>query len=197
MITVGIFGCSWSWGIKTFKDNWPYELSILNRSVIIKNYSYGATSLEWSYNNFKKYKNHCDLTIFQFTKPFRLTRQLSSIEIKKQTENLYTLDSAHAHKNLHRWTASRVEQSEGIDPYIDWLKQGDDRILNDYYTLIDKVEKKSDYCFFFYQPEEKNYKKIDCIEKECSCFDDYIVNDHFNLKGNKWLANYINQKVLL
>jgi hypothetical protein len=196
MITIGIFGCSWSRGIKSFKDNWPYELSVLNRSVIIKNYSYGATSLEWSYKQFQKYKNDCDITIFQFTKPFRLTHQLKPINLKKQTRNLYTLDSNQVHNNLHRWTATRTESAR-IDPYKDWLKQGDDRILNDYYTLIDKINKISDYCFFFYQSERKKYKKIDCIEKECSNFNDYIVDYHFNSKGNKWLANYINQKVLL
>ena len=109
---------------------------------------------------------------------------------------MYTLDSNQVHNNLHRWTATRTESAR-IDPYKDWLKQGDDRILNDYYTLIDKINKISDYCFFFYQSERKKYKKIDCIEKECSNFNDYIVDYHFNSKGNKWLANYINQKVLL
>ena len=110
MKTVGIFGCSWSWGIESFKDNWPYELSILNKSVMIKNYSYRATSLEWSYKQFKKYKNNCDITIFQFTLPFRLTHQLTTINIKKQTENLYTLDSDHAHKHLYRWTPAVEEK---------------------------------------------------------------------------------------
>ena len=138
--------------------------------------------------------HHFDKFIFQFTMPYRLTKQIGPISQKKF--GTYTYFPHMTALSLERSTAGKFNEE-----YKEWIKDDDGEILDEYKNICKQVINHKKCLFSFYMFQHKT--NVQGIEIMQEIFPDMIGNtsdlagQHLNRKENKVIAKYIKEKCKL
>ena len=210
---VAIFGCSFTYGMKYIENwhNWVEEFSNIRPDLYIDNYSNSGSSLRYSVELIDAVEKEYDKIILQITNPGRFTYKIK--EWKHPSEML-------ANRNNHRWisTENADRYYRFVNPSVATIvsKNVDDdkTFAEEYYkridlseitiehnSLISYVRKKTDFIYCHYSNYVNfNYDSdIPVIENQITktMLESFMGDEsgHFNVEGNKWVAQWINSNI--
>jgi hypothetical protein len=187
---IAVFGCSHSGiGPRKWNQTWPYFFHKFT-GLEISNFAIGGTSTQFQYEMFKDNIDNFDNFIFQFTMPYRLTKQIGSIkQIKK---GMYTHFPNMTANNLECSTAGRFNAE-----YKKWIKNDNGEILGEYQNICKEVSSHEKCLFSFHMI--KHNTNVDGIEIMQNNFPELITANgiHLQMKENKKIATYIKEKCKL
>jgi len=187
---ISVFGCSHSGiGPRKWNQTWPYFLHKFT-GLEISNFAIGGSSTQFQYEIFNDNIGNFDKFIFQFTVPYRLTKQIGPINQKKF--GTYTYFPSMTANNLERSTAGKFNEE-----YKEWIKNDDGEILNEYKNICKEVSNHEKCLFSFYMMRHKsNVQDIEIMQNN---FPKLITDTgiHLQMKENKKIATYIKEKCKL
>ena len=191
---IAVFGCSHSGvGPRRWNETWPYILNKLT-GLEISNFAIGGTSTQFQYDIFKQNIHNFDKFIFQFTMPYRLTKQVGPISQKISDTYIYFPHMTA--NNLERSTPGKFNEE-----YEKWIQDDNGEILGEYKNICKQVSSHEKCLFSFFM--FNHHSNVQGIEIMQEIFPDIIggtsdrAGQHLSRKKNKVIAKYIKEKCKL
>jgi hypothetical protein len=195
VMKLAVFGCSHTGvGPRKWNQTWPYHLYEATK-LVINNFAIGGTSTQFQYDLFKKNIDNFDKFIFQFTVPYRLTKQTGPI--RQEESETYTYFS-NMTGNLERNTAGKFNRE-----YEKWIKKDTGNIIKEYTNICKKIKSHNKCLFAFYMfMNDTNVKGTAVLQEK---FPNIVYNNdprhsksrHLSNEENKIIAAYIKEKCKL
>jgi hypothetical protein len=205
-MTIYTFGCSWTYGVKgnyhtTENDtiSWPEELAEQFPDIVVEDYSYPGTCIEYSlflFNHILKKKTPDDKVVFQFTMPYRYTtwtdsNKLLGNDYRYNKLSNYSKFEKSLYSHIERYVGNNVfHQNQGkLDKVFHnkyYIKLNERKELASYYAITEYVKQHADFAFF-----HKDYNKyVSAIGKTLTLNDYKFYPSVENMLGDKLFQSY-------
>lgn len=189
-MNINIYGCSFSHGIKEHDfESWATELSKMLPDVNFNNYAYTGSSLAFMCYMLDKTYDKDAVNIIQLTGSPRFV-SWQRADFNEQSIQKYKNYRCFDHVNMIYHYPGTTDFSKQYFPlFTEPLEYIQTK------SYIEFATSRSDYVFSQNNP----YKGIDCIRNYLgnNKYEEFLCDDnfHFSDKGNKWLANFILNKL--